>query len=89
MQGRNPLEPGNGPHPVWHLEDLEVVPHPGGANVILDEFFKYQEKCLLEKNYKTKTRLVFYNIFHFVITEMKMLPGSIRTVWYKGSAENK
>ena len=37
---------------------------------------------------KTKIRLMFYYDFLFCI-EVKMIPRSIRTFWYKGSTENK
>ena len=32
---------------------------------------------------------MIYHAFTFVYKKSKMIPGSIRTFWYKGAAENK
>ena len=32
---------------------------------------------------------MFYNVFHLFTKKYKMIPVSIRTFWYKGSAENE
>ena len=38
---------------------------------------------------KTKIRLVIYHDSSLVYQKSKMIPGSIRTFWYKDSAESK
>ena len=42
----------------------------------------------MRENPKTQIRRVFYNVFSQFYQKSNMILWSIRTFWYKGSAEN-
>ena len=76
------------PHPFWHLKDLEVVPHPRGQMLSSMIFSNIKINGFERKQTQPKFDLIFTMSFIFY-QKSKMTPGSIRTFWYKGSAENK
>ena len=77
------------PHPFWHLKALEVVPHPRREMLSSMNSSNKQINRKWEKTQKPKIRLVIYLICSLVYQKSNMILWSIRTFWYKGSAENK
>ena len=77
------------PTPFWHLKSLEVVPHPRGEMLSSMSSSNKQRNRKCEKTSKPKIRLVIYYGFSLFDQKSNMILWSIRTFWYKGSAENK
>ena len=52
--GGRPAGTGTVHVPSYTLRTWNMVPHPRGGNVILDEFLKYTEKSKMRENPKNK-----------------------------------
>ena len=59
----------------------------GERNVTNDEFDKYTEKTKMKENKKNQDSNSDLPGVFTVLPKTKVIPGSIRTFWYKGSAE--
>ena len=79
------------PHPLWHLKDLEVVPHPrGGGKCYPRWILQINREVENERKPKNPKFDRCFTIFVYCFYQKSnMILWSIRTFWYKGSAENK
>ena len=71
------------------LRTWNMVPHPRGEMLSSMNSSNKQRNRKWEKTQKPKIRLVIYNVFSLFYQKSNMILWSIRTFWYKGSAENK
>ena len=83
------------PAPPWATAAAAVGPGGGGGGSPTPKMLSSinnlnkQRNPKSEETPKTKIRLMFYNVFSLFYQKVKMILWSIRTFWYKGSAENK
>ena len=72
------------PWRTWNM-----VPHPRGEMLSSMDSSNRPRSRKWEKTPKPKIRPVLYNVFSQFYQKSNMILWSIRTFWYKGSAENK
>ena len=75
--------------PCDTLRTWNMVPHPTGEMLSSMNSSNKQRSRKWEKTQKPKIRLVFYHVFSHFYQKSNMILWSIRTFWYKGSAEIK
>ena len=66
-----------------------MVPHPRGEMLSSMISSNKPRSRKWEKTQKPKIRPVFYHVFSLYYQKSNIILWSIRTFWYKGSAENK
>ena len=75
--------------PSSTLRTWNMVPHPRGEMLSSMNSSNKPRSRKWEKTQKPKIRPVFYHVFSQFYHKSNMILWSIRTFWYKGSAENK